>query len=514
MPKFLGISEEGELLDDGSWKLWTVTRRFIKPKFFNPWQKHLRGRPIGIVDDSATQVPFVSVDIDRHNQEPWEEHLGRIKAVIGILPKSLRWLIDINPVNGSLKFFGFKFKPILIDEARAIAESIHKSLGFNLEVFPFNSHAVWLPCRPEKITLGIEKEIVIRKVNGKMEKIETYSLESLKTWIRSGNSVDFSKVFVELNKIRVQGIDPCLLALSQLRCDTADAGVSPLVAMEQQRPKTRKSIRSIATGCNTTGYNALTAQFDALLKYSRQLKAIPDVDHALNYLRQEGIFSGDWAEGLRRRTVRVGQILNHIANTFDAKLCTSEGFSISIGQFKKYADDNRRLFISNKLTANKYGEVVNGKTVKASPEWVSVALSLIDYCGRIDPNEDGTIPTKRIKNIWNSLHKAGKISVGWCGKKWKIVRDTLHNQGLIWTNKIWSTGKAMVWKLSIFFFPSVGKKEYKEEVKKPTTLNDLLRLIDCRLSSSIHNSLIETENKEKGLEGEKEEKEIIRPPTG
>jgi len=149
MPKYLGQNEEGELLDDGSWKLWTVTRRFIKPKYFNPWQKHLRGRPIGIVDDSATQVPFVSVDIDRHNQEPWEEHFGRIKAVISVLPKSLRWLIDINPVNGSLKFFGFKFKPILIDEARAIAESIHKALGFNLEVFPFNSHAIWLPCRPE-----------------------------------------------------------------------------------------------------------------------------------------------------------------------------------------------------------------------------------------------------------------------------------------------------------------------------------------------------------------------------
>ena len=126
----------------------------------------------------------------------------------------------------------------------------------------------------------------------------------------------------------------------------------------------------------------------------------------------------------------------------------------------------------NKLTANEYGEVVKWETVKASPEWVSVALSLIDYCGRIDPNEDETIPTERIKNIWNSLHEAGKISVGWCGKKWKVVRDTLHNQGLIWTNKIWHTGKAMVWKLSNFFFPSVsvkqrsvGKKEYKEEVR-------------------------------------------------
>ena len=142
--------------------------------------------------------------------------LDRVKAVIGVLPKSLRWLIDINPINGSLKFFGFKFKPILIDEARAIAESIHKALGFNLEVFPFNSHAIWLPCRPEKITIGIEKEIVKRLVNGKMEKIETYSLESLKTWIRSGNSVDFSKVFVELNKqFEFRGFKPhvCRLPL-------------------------------------------------------------------------------------------------------------------------------------------------------------------------------------------------------------------------------------------------------------------------------------------------------------
>jgi hypothetical protein len=87
----------------------------------------------------------------------------------------------------------------------------------------------------------------------------------------------------------------------------------------------------------------------------------------------------------------------------------------------------------------------------------------------------------------------------------------------------------MVWKLSKFFFPSVsvkqrsvGKKEYKEVEKRKTTLNDLLRLIsqadcdtiDCRLYSSIHNSLIETENKEKELEGEKEVLEVNRPPTG
>jgi len=322
-----------------------------------------------------------------------------------------------------------------------------------------------------------------------MEKIETFSLESLKTWIRSGNSVDFSKVFVELNKlaIRVQGIhSPCVPPVAVQQRPIADAGRHTISGFRpvavQQRPKTRKSIR-----CSTakTGYNALTAQFDALLKYSRQLKSIPDVDHALDYLHQNGIFSGDWEEGLRRRTKRVGQILNHIAKTFDAKLCTSEGFSISIGKFKKYANDNRRLFISKKLTANEYGEVVKRETVKASPEWVSVALSLIDYCGRIDPNDDNTIPTERVKHLWNELHETGKISVGWCGKKWKIVRDTLHTQGLIWTNKIWYTGKAMVWKLSNFFFPSVGIKQHKEVVKQITTLNDLLSLIDCNTLSSI-----------------------------
>jgi hypothetical protein len=156
--KFLGEANEGELLDDGTWKYWNNTRRFQIGKwlYFQPWHKHIRGRKHGIVDDGVTHVPCVAVDLDRHNNEPPEEHLQRALSIIAVLPE-MRWQVEMNPENGSVHFLGYRWKPIPIDEARAIAKAIHDRLNFAVEVFPHNLHALWLPLNPAKITLGIPK---------------------------------------------------------------------------------------------------------------------------------------------------------------------------------------------------------------------------------------------------------------------------------------------------------------------------------------------------------------------
>ena len=111
-------------------------------KWFNPWQKHIRGRHHGVVDDQQAFVPFVAIDIDRHNNEPVDEHKKKCVELYAKLPKRLRWMWEENQENGSFKFFGFKYKPIPIDEAKAIAQEIKERLSFNCEIFPLNCHAV------------------------------------------------------------------------------------------------------------------------------------------------------------------------------------------------------------------------------------------------------------------------------------------------------------------------------------------------------------------------------------
>ena len=111
----------------------------------------------------------------------------------------LTWLVEVNPKNGSSKFFGFTGTPIPVDYANRLSQQIHQSLiaeGIGpREVFPFNSPQVFLPMRTGKVTIidnGILRKCERRRDNrkGVREKFQTYSALAFIEWLRRGKSFD------------------------------------------------------------------------------------------------------------------------------------------------------------------------------------------------------------------------------------------------------------------------------------------------------------------------------------
>ena len=85
----------------------------------------------------SNYVPFVTTELDRHSGNiQAAEHIeagdgdGRLlksqfSFVSGV---SLNWCAEVNPKNGSVKFFGWANSPIFIDTAREIGQEIHEAL--------------------------------------------------------------------------------------------------------------------------------------------------------------------------------------------------------------------------------------------------------------------------------------------------------------------------------------------------------------------------------------------------
>ena len=490
--KYLGVAVDGELLDDGTWKEYSYTRRFNRMKWFNPWHKHIRGRYHGVVDDNQAYVPFVSIDIDRHNNEPMEQHKSQCIELFANLSKRLRWMWEFNPINGSFKFFGFKYKPIPIAEAKQIAQEIKDRLSFECEIFPLNSHAVWLPLKSEKTTLidtgKLKREMKKRLVNEKMEVVEVYSLDAYANWIRFGGNVKLEAVLAELDKIEEK--------------EEAAKEITTIVRVKEDKPTKAKRVKAKA---GLSDGNPLTRQFPALQAFSRKLKRVPTVDEALDHLRETGNYSGDWEDDAQRNR-RVPQMLNRIARTFDPEKVGGNSYNIPLGKWWAWARKYAKYFVHEEI--NDRGKVK--WRISITIHELSTAMSIIEYCGKIDPNEDGTIPTNRVRTIWNQLYDAGKIKKQWKNGKWKLIRNTLERLSVISVNHIFYRGKAMVWQLSEIF--GVVQKAVKKAVNTlsqsfNTVANNILHSL-----SSLHNSLCSEGKREKDEIDEIEVVELIRPP--
>jgi hypothetical protein len=452
---------EEELLDDGSYgpRLFRSHTCSLPDKKSKQWMNfgvwsHLKGVPHGFRE--SPMVPGPVVDIDRHNNEPMQEHTDRVmKAVHTLYRLSIRFCAEINPINGSTKLFCFGYKPIPLDRAKKWAQTIKEGLEFNCEIFPLNMKAVWLPLRPDKTTIidtGIAPKEIRRRKNGDhFEKFETYSATDFSDWIKQGKTCCLSTILDELAKVVVQG--------NQTPCVVSQRSYTEFRPVAVQQRSIAVQQRSISGNNNQpSGYNAFTSQLDALLKYSRKLKRVPEIDQALEYLHQNGIYSGDWEEGFNRRTKRVEWLLSHISQTFDPNQCGENKFSLPLERFKNWARVNKIIGISK--------------------EFVASALAIVDYCCRIDPNEDGTLPTARARSIWDMLYSLGKVKTAWNDKKWKVVRDRLVAMGEVWVNGVWQIGKkAMVWMLGSMFMGKQTKK-YNELPKRKSTLAELMQVID------------------------------------
>ena len=60
----------------------------------------------------------------------------------------------------------------------------------------------------------------------------------------------------------------------------------------------------------------------------------------------------------------------------------------------------------------------------------AVAMVLLRHF-KIDPNSDGSLPTRRVGELWTGLFSAGDVQRGWNHHRWKVIRDFLSEHGHI-----------------------------------------------------------------------------------
>ena len=67
-------------------------------------------------------------------------------------------------------------------------------------------------------------------------------------------------------------------------------------------------------------------------------------------------------------------------------------------------------------------------------------MSLLKFCSQ-NMNSDGTMPTKRIKTIWDRLFETGEIQRAFDYHGWKVIRDLIESQeGLEMADRLYYTG--------------------------------------------------------------------------
>jgi hypothetical protein len=502
--KFLGWGVADKLLlPDGSWKklgndgwrFWSVPTEQRQRQWWNPIWDHLKGNYRGVVAINAKDVPFVSVDLDRHDASiPAKSHSLRVLKAGRLVKRNfpeLYWPVaELNEKNGSAKLFGFTGKPIPIDRARELGQRVHDFLvenGFgHIEVFPGNCAQVGLPMRIDKTTIissGILGKCVRKKkIDGKFINFETYSAAAFLGAIRSRSHYDEDMLHRVLKRACANLPDrPAAEKIQFPVRRIAEAQGQPEAI---QRPK--------ALGDYTDESNSLTRQLSALLELARRLRRVPSEKESLSFIKENRLYTGDWADNDSRRAGRVRWILRHIAKTFDPAKCISAKDHVHFGKFDNWAL-NHVGTLREKVRRNvdEYGNILEGRG-RTVVDWrfVSVMLSILEFCFD-HPTLDRSLSEDSARKIWESSLRSKIIDEPWNGHKWAIVRDWLDEIGVIDVfDRRWhfdnGRGQAMRWRPTDEFYelhswfkkkriPSVNDaiplEEFLKQEQHPPSLN-------------------------------------------
>jgi hypothetical protein len=188
--------------------------------------------------------------------------------------------------------------------------------------------------------------------------------------------------------------------------------------------------------------------------------------------------------------VRVGQILRFIGKTFDPSLCTGVRHEINFRKYdgwaKQHCPDGWRA--SPHRWLDQFGNILTRQRSRTVADWqfISVFLSIAEYLVQQDKNEDDSVPSARAESLWTLLYEQGVISIPFCPRKWKIVRDRLEKLDVLKIDHHYYPGQAMKWWIGSCF-PGLWKA-----VKKIKGLLEAVPLMDFLLEQKeryIHKSL-------------------------
>lgn len=122
----------------------------------------------------------------------------------------------------------------------------------------------------------------------------------------------------------------------------------------------------------------------------------------------------------------------------------------------------------------------------------SIALLILDFI-RKNPNNDGSIPTERVKQLWKSLYKYHDVNRNWNHHRWKTIRDFLSlNNYINWKDNKYSFGDkntkrkgiACKWELSQKFLLYVQNVLQPKKTKKRASLMDSIVVVNYKIKEN------------------------------
>ena len=245
-------------------------------------------------------------------------------------------------------------------------------------------------------------------------------------------------------------------------------------------------------------------QLIALLRLARFLKRVPTVEEALDFIRDNGLYTGAWANPARRGRVRG--ILRHIAKTFDAKKCSKPGrtqATVNIGKYDSWAKakfpkglvGGKRRIVTDEFEIKEIN-----RCGRIEWEFISVFVSVCEFLLLADKRPDESLPHERAMKLWNHLHKQGVVQVQFDNRKWAVCRDQLEKYGIVKvTDRNYESNKAMKWAVGMFF-PSLGLWKTKKEpsLLGPISVDEFIKgmAITTETRQGQHNSLLHQQSNE------------------
>jgi hypothetical protein len=178
---------------------------------------HLAGeRYFGVKKGRMTMQ--VTVDCDRHGGEvPGDLHTAKTLKIGQVLTNRfphLRFAPEVNPRNGSVKFFGWLPDFLPIKQAEDVAEEVRSALQQELpeydfsrvEIFPSSSPQIFAPLRADKITVigsGVVKKVKkyrMEKYQGKRRRqyYDAHSCAGYLNWVYFSDTQYNEQVFEQV----------------------------------------------------------------------------------------------------------------------------------------------------------------------------------------------------------------------------------------------------------------------------------------------------------------------------
>ena len=260
-------------------------------------------------------------------------------------------------------------------------------------------------------------------------------------------------------------------------------------------------------------------QHAALLVFARSLKRLPMLTEALDYIKQNFLFTGSWQQNEARRKARVKNILKRIAKTFDPNKCGTR--TVDAAKLQGWAATNANKYeawakkkfptgiTGGKQYVGEDGEIYQQRLL-VGPQFIGVFIAVCEFGLLVDKNEDDSLPHERAKATWKILHDNGLVTVPFCDRKWAVCRDMLEQYGIVKViDRDYCTNKAMKWAVG-HFFPGLGlwKTKKMPSLLPPITLTEFAEMNGTREQEGL-NSLLRQQSAETG---ERSFLHLIRPP--